>query len=33
VADEGGFDLSIYPAIGEWLERVSSLPGYISIDD
>lgn len=33
VADEGGFDLSLYPAIGEWLGRVSSLPGYISIDD
>jgi glutathione S-transferase len=32
VADEGGFDLGRFPAIGEWLERVSSLPGYISID-
>jgi glutathione S-transferase len=33
VADEGGFELSRFPAIGAWLERVSSLPGYISIDD
>jgi glutathione S-transferase len=33
VADEGGFELGRYPAIGEWLGRVSSLPGYISIDD
>jgi glutathione S-transferase len=33
VADEGGFDLSLYPAISEWLGRISSLPGYISIDD
>jgi glutathione S-transferase len=33
VADEGGFELSRFPAIGEWLGRVSSLPGYISIED
>jgi glutathione S-transferase len=33
VGDEGGFELSLFPAIGEWLGRVSSLPGYISIDD
>jgi glutathione S-transferase len=33
VADEGGFELSRFPAIGEWLGRVSSLPGYIPIDD
>ena len=33
VADEGGFELGRFPAIGEWLGRVSSLPGYISIDD
>jgi glutathione S-transferase len=33
VAAEGGFELDRYPAIGEWLGRVSSLPGYISIDD
>lgn len=33
VADEGGFELGRFPGIGEWLGRVSSLPGYISIDD
>ncbi len=32
VADEGGFELSSFPAIGEWLGRVSSLPGYVPID-
>ena len=33
VAAEGGFELGRFPAIGEWLGRISSLPGYISIDD
>jgi glutathione S-transferase len=33
VATEGGFEIDRYPAIGEWLGRVSSLPGHISIDD
>jgi glutathione S-transferase len=33
VADEGGFELGRFPAIGEWLGRISSLPGYVSIDD
>jgi glutathione S-transferase len=33
VAAEGGFELGRFPAIGEWLGRVSSLPGYVSIDD
>jgi glutathione S-transferase len=33
VADEGGFELGQFPAIGEWLGRISSLPGYISIED
>jgi glutathione S-transferase len=31
VADEGGFDLGGYPAVLDWLERVSSLPGCIPI--
>jgi glutathione S-transferase len=31
VADEGGFDLSEYPAIGPWLDRVASQPGYVPI--
>lgn len=33
VADEGGFDLTIYPAIGRWIERVKVQPGYISITE
>jgi glutathione S-transferase len=32
VADEGGFEMGRFPAISEWLGRISSLPGYISID-
>ncbi len=31
VAQEGGFDLSGYPAIGVWLERVRAQPGHIPI--
>ena len=31
VAGEGGFDLSGYPAIGAWLERVAAQPGHIPI--
>lgn len=31
VADEGGFDLSDYPNIRKWLDRVTSLPGYIAM--
>jgi len=33
VADEGGFELDRFGAIAAWLERVRSLPGYISIED
>ena len=33
VAPEGGFDLSKYPAIGPWLDRVASPPGYVRITD
>jgi len=28
-ADEGGFDLSLYPAVDAWLKRVAEQPGYI----
>lgn len=28
VADEGGFDLTDYPAILSWLERIKALPDY-----
>jgi glutathione S-transferase len=31
VADEGGFDLSGYPAVKAWLERVAAQPGHIPI--
>jgi glutathione S-transferase len=32
VAHEGGFDLSGYPAIGAWLQRVAAQPGHVRID-
>lgn len=32
VAEEGGFDLGAYPAIGRWLAQVAAEPGYIGID-
>ncbi len=32
VAGDGGFDLTVYPAIGAWLERVASQPGHVTID-
>ena len=31
VADEGGFDLTGFPAVRDWLERVAAQPGYIPI--
>jgi glutathione S-transferase len=31
VADQGGFDLGGYPAIGAWLDRVASQPGHVPI--
>jgi glutathione S-transferase len=31
IADEAGFELSEYPAIGAWLERVASQPGHVPI--
>jgi glutathione S-transferase len=33
VADEGDFDLSGYPALTAWINRVAVQPGYITIDD
>jgi glutathione S-transferase len=33
VADEGGFDLSPYPAVEAWLERVAAVPGHVAMDD
>lgn len=31
VAEEGGFDLSAYPSVVEWLERVAAQPGYVAM--
>jgi glutathione S-transferase len=30
-ADEGGFDLARYPAIGRWISRVGTTPRYIPL--
>jgi glutathione S-transferase len=32
VAAEGGFDLSLYPAVEAWLARVAAVPGYVGMD-
>jgi glutathione S-transferase len=32
VAEEGGFDLSAYPAVARWLARVAAEPGHVAID-
>jgi glutathione S-transferase len=32
-ADEGGFDLTLYPAITAWLERVAAQPGHIPLSE
>jgi glutathione S-transferase len=32
VADEGGFDLAGYPAIGRWIGAVQALPGFVPMD-
>lgn len=31
VADEGGFSLADYPAIGRWMNRLRALPGFIAM--
>ncbi len=31
VAGEGGFDLTRFPAIQSWIDRIKSQPGYINI--
>jgi glutathione S-transferase len=31
VADEGGFELARFPAVGRWLERVRTQPGHVPI--
>jgi glutathione S-transferase len=32
VADQGGFSLERYPAVGAWLSRVAAHPGHITIE-
>ncbi len=31
VADEGGFDLSAYPAVQNWIRSIQALPGYVGM--
>ena len=31
VAPEGGFDLSGYPALRAWIDRVAAQPGHVPI--
>jgi glutathione S-transferase len=31
VANEGGFDLTRYPAIRDWLDRIAALPGFVAL--
>ncbi len=31
VAEEGGFDLAGYPAVGAWLARVAATPGFVAM--
>lgn len=31
-ADEGGFDLARYPAIGAWFARVEAQPGFVAME-
>ena len=33
VAHQGGFDLKLFPAIVQWLERVKAQPGYVGMLD
>ncbi|MGB0937130.1 MAG: glutathione S-transferase family protein [Colwellia sp.] len=32
VADEGGFDLSAYPSIKQWISRIKNTPNYIEMN-
>lgn len=32
VADEGGFDLSAFPAVSSWLSRVKAQPGHVTME-
>ena len=32
VADGGGFDLRLYPAVLEWIERIKGQPHYLPMN-
>jgi len=32
VAEEGGFDLSLYPHVRAWLDRMAALPGHVVME-
>ena len=32
VAEEGGFDLGLYPAVGAWLGRVARQPAHVPMN-
>ncbi len=32
-AAKGGFDMSRFPAINRWLDRIAALPGHVTLDD
>ena len=32
VAEEGGFDLACFPAVSNWLRRISEQPGHVPMD-
>jgi len=32
VADEGGFDLALYPAVQAWIARVEALPRFVAME-
>ena len=33
VAEDGEFDLSLYPNVQSWLARVAGVPGHVAMDD
>jgi glutathione S-transferase len=33
VAEEGGFDLAVYPAVQRWLAQVAALPGHVAMHE
>ena len=32
VAQEGGFDLSAFPAVSQWITRVKAQPGHVTME-